>query len=313
MSNSINIYQKLLTQYELLPMELENIDKDNSNWPSNKSKYVYWAQEKLNFRVVNSKLLVDSPLKKELLEAWTTSKWYKMNTVEDMKSRLEVDNNSPYLYGNKLDLDLEVLGNFFLERLEEVKTRKLKMLEEDVFLEDFTDVKDNSDIMWPDSIKPIAERMQLAIDNIMKEKNCTVNKCETCGIYCKLFDNEVLGFHNSNSADYPGTWNDLEYYIYQIMTNYSMGNLIQNRCWLCEMTRETWNNKEISKKIEELNEIDIKLLEKNKSFMTFPNTCMSNNTGIGWNTTDQLEPDSTNGEISCGYYMGDEMCPSSNV
>ena len=106
MSNSINIYQKLLTQQELLPMELENIDKDNSNWPSNNSKYVYWAQEKLNFRVVNSKLLIDSPLKKELLEAWTTPKWYKMNTVEDMESRLEVDNNSPYLYGNKLDLDL---------------------------------------------------------------------------------------------------------------------------------------------------------------------------------------------------------------
>ena len=309
MSNSINIYQKLLTQQELLPMELENIDKDNSNWPSNNSKYVYWAQEKLNFRVVNSKLLIDSPLKKELLEAWTTPKWYKMNTVEDMESRLEVDNNSPNLYGNKLDLDLEVLGKFFLERLEVVKKRKLKMLEEDVLLEDFTDVKDNSDIVWPDSIKPIAERMQLAIDNIMKEKNCTVNKCETCGIYCKLFDNEVLGFHNSNSVAYPGSWNDLEYYIFKIMTNSSMSHLIQNRCWLCEMTRETWNMKKISKKIEELNEIDVKLYENGRLFMNYPDTSLNNNHDIGWNTTNLVEQDGPNGEISCGYYMGDEMCP----
>ena len=159
MSNLININQKLLTQYELSPIKLEDIDKDNLDWPSNKSKYVYWAQEKLNFRVVNSKLLVDSSLKKKLLEAWTTPKWYKINTVEDMESRLEVDKDSPYLYGNKTDIDLEVLGKFFLDRLEVVKKRKLKMLEEDVLLEDFTDVKDNSDIVWPESLKPVADRM----------------------------------------------------------------------------------------------------------------------------------------------------------
>ena len=309
MSNLININQKLLTQYELSPMKLEDIDKDNSNWPSNKSKYVYWAQEKLNFRVVNSKLLVDSPLKKELLEAWTTPKWYKINTVEDMESRLEVDKDSPYLYGNKLDIDLEVLRKFFLERLEFVRQRKLKMLEQDVLIEDFTDVKDNSDIVWPESLKPIADRMQLALDNILKEKNCTVNKCENCGIYCRLFDNSVLGFQKSDSPDYPGSWKDLEYYIFRIMTNSYMGQCIQNRCWLCEMTRETWNIKEISKKIEEINEIDIKLYENGKSFMNVTDTCAFNNPGQGWNTTDLIEPD---GEITGGYYMGDEMCPGLN-
>lgn len=301
----ININQKLVTQYELMPEKTE-LDNENKDWPSNKTKYVFWAQEKLNFRVVNSKLLVDSPLKKELLEAWTTPEWYQKNTVEDMESRMEVDMDSPYLYGNKLDLDLDVLGKFFLERLEVIKNKKLEMLEKDTFLEDFVDSFEKEDINWPIKLKPIADRMKLALERIRKDKDCTLHKCPTCGIYSKANNNYSLGFsYDSNPNSYPGTWKDLDYYIYRIMSNINVNAFGQNRCWLCEMCRETWENKAVEDKIKELNDIEVKIYQKGTVFMDCP--------GSNYGSNIPIETPNMDDPINCGYYMGDEMCPSGNI
>ena len=308
MPELINIYQKLFTQHELLPEKIE-LDNENFNWPSNKTKFVFWEQEKLNFRVVNNKLLVDTPYKKELLEAWTTPSWYQKNTVEDMESRLEVDMNSPYLYGNKLDLNLEELGTLFLERLEEVRKRKLEILEKDTFLEDFGDSIDNENIVWPEKIKHIAERMKEALKKISNDKDCTMHKCPTCGIYSNV--NNVFGWHLSpdgNPDKYPGTWKDLDYYIYKIMSNASISMVGQNRCWLCEMCRETWENKDIEEKLIEINKIDTEIYKKGKVYTDFPGNSMNNNLCFGMENIPVFNPDD---DISSGYHMGDEMCPYS--
>ena len=65
--NLLTINKTSNTESEELTEEITEELTEDLKWPCNNTRYIYWPEQSLNFRIEDNKIIVDTELKKDLL------------------------------------------------------------------------------------------------------------------------------------------------------------------------------------------------------------------------------------------------------
>lgn len=292
----VNILQKLQTQQILNMTRPKEQNADELSAIDN-SKYVYWEEQKLFFQVRNKKLLIDTKLKKDLLEQWTLTEWRNENVLYVLNQKsdeLKLADTNPYLFGNKLDISIDILEKIYGFQLEKSNKKIKHNLGYDV---DIDSIKEQNLIDLAQELSPkltkIIDLHQKSMEKIVNNSRSTYDICRTCNVKSQLIEScEYFEGHFEDSYYRHHTWSDLDYYIYHNLTNLGynmMGTTMNYRCWFCDMCRETWETDSIQKLLstqynllqeQEKENIKHNIINSHQLIGDFPGLCIDNN--VSW-------------------------------
>ena len=243
----VNLLQKLQTEHNL-KLYRDDIELIEEEWPLNNSRCIFWDEQKLNFRVKNRKIVVDTKLKKDLLELWTTEEWRNDNLIYeiDEANTLDVTTADPYLFGNKLDVDPDVIIKLYAFQINKANENLINNID----TSPIPDKEEESYLTLAEKLSPklkqIIDKHQSALDKIVKTSRSKLSSCPLCNMDSELVEScEIFEGPNHTYNYRHHTWTDFEYYIYHSL-NFNCLNTqnytLNYRCWFCEICRESWDS-----------------------------------------------------------------------
>jgi len=275
----VNFIQKLQTESLLTINKKSQELTEDLKWPCNNTRYIYWPEQSLNFRIEDNKIIVDSELKRKLLELWTHEEWRKENISYQLENIPKIKSDSPYFFGNPLHLNVELLGKLYVKVLERANLKLQQELDGKPWKEqEEEDKQENFNLLEiaDSELHEVINVHQNALKSLLDSSNKSLYACPICYVKTQFGESNMIFEGYPEEKLYRSeNWNDLEFYIYQNLnhTDYvCYPSMVYNRCWLCDMSRVTWHLPEIQKQLRKSQELNQKKIEKNNN-----NLCNFNN------------------------------------